>query len=140
MSCDVALYTHLACAQCELSKDDLAARGIDFTERSAADFAQALAAKGYDTAPVLAVAVENELVAWHGHRPDLIELLADLMDLGPVSVHGLRDREAANEAVLTRIQVMEEIGEHQLDAQDFFVNCGNHPLYRGRVLLEWLGY
>lgn len=140
MSCDVVLYTHLACVQCELSKDELAARGIEFTERSAADFAQALAAKGYDTAPVLAVAVENELVAWQGHRPDLIELLADLMDLGPVSVHGLRDRETANDAVLTRIQVMEEIGKHQLDAQDFFADCGNQPLYRGHALLDWLGY
>ena len=140
MSCDVVLYTHLACVQCELSKDDLAARGIDFTERSAADFAQALAAKGYDTAPVLAAAIENELVAWQGHRPDMIELLADLFDLGPVSARGLRDRESADEAVVTRIQVMEEIGRHQLNAQEFFADCGNHPLYRGHVLLEWLGY
>ncbi|AZS77386.1 MAG: hypothetical protein E2591_30455 [Achromobacter sp.] len=140
MSCDVVLYTHLACAQCELSKNDLAERGIEFCECSAAHFAQALSAKGYDSAPVLAVAIENELVAWQGHRPDMIELLADLFDLGTVSAEGLRDRGSADEAVLTRIQVMEEIGRHQLNAQEFFADCGNHPLYRGRVLLEWLGY
>ncbi|MGE8449369.1 MAG: hypothetical protein ACN6OP_01865 [Pseudomonadales bacterium] len=140
MSCDVVLYTHLACAQCELSKDDLAARGIEFTERSAADFAQALAAKGYDTAPVLAVAIENELVAWTGHRPDMIELLADLLDTGPVAADGLRESDAAEEAVLTRLQVMQEIRDHQLSAEDFFTDNGNHPLYRGRDLLNWLGY
>ncbi|KAG1434883.1 hypothetical protein G6F57_021382 [Rhizopus arrhizus] len=140
MSCDVVLYTHLACVQCELSKDTLAERGIEFTERSAADFAQALSAKGYDTAPVLFVAIENELVAWQGHRPDLIELLADLMDLGPVPAHGLHLEEDAAEAVLTRMQVLEEIHRHQLDTADFFADHGNHPLYRGRVLLEWLGY
>ena len=140
MSSDVVLYTHLACAQCELSKDDLAARGIEFTELSAADFAQALAAKGYDTAPVLAVAIENELVAWTGHRPDMIELLADLLDTGPVAADGLRESDAAEEAVLTRLQVMHEIRDHQLSAEDFFTDNGTHPLYRGRDLLNWLGY
>jgi glutaredoxin len=136
----VTLYTSPECAQCALTKAALADCGIAFTERSAADYAQALAAKGYDTAPVLAVSMENELIAWHGHRPDMIELLADLFDLGPVSARGLRDRESADEAVVTRIQVMEEIGRHQLNAQEFFADCGNHPLYRGHVLLEWLGY
>lgn len=136
----ITLYITPECAQCELTKAALADRGIGFTARSAAEYAHVLAEKGYDTAPVLAVAIENELVAWQGHRPDMIELLADLFDLGPVSARGLRERESADEAVVTRIQVMEEIGRHQLNAQEFFADCGNHPLYRGHVLLEWLGY
>lgn len=136
----ITLYSTPDCAECTLTKAALAAYGVEFTERSAADFAQALAAKGYDSAPVLAIAVENELVTWQGHRSDLIELLADLIATGPVSAAGLRDRDAAEEAVLTRMQVIEEIRNHQLNAQEFFADCGNHPLYRGHVLLDWLGY
>ena len=70
----------------------------------------------------------------------LIELLADLMDTGPVAADGLRERDAADEAVLTRLQAMQEIRNHQLSAEDFFADCGNQPLYRGRDLLNWLGY
>lgn len=140
MSTNVVLYTQLACAQCELTKTTLAARGIEFTERSRVDFASALAGKGFSLAPVLTFAVENELIAWEGHRADLIELLADLMDTGVVPVDGLRDRDAAEEAVLTRFQVMQEIRDHQLSAEDFFADHSNQPLYRGRDLLNWLGY
>ena len=136
----ITFYSTPNCAECTLTKAALAAYGIEFTEHSAADFAQALAAKGYDSAPVLAIAVENELVTWQGHRSDLIELLADLIATGPVSTAGLGDRDAAEEAVLTRMQVIEAITSHQLNAHEFFADCGNHPLYRGHVLLDWLGY
>lgn len=136
----ITLYTNSGNAECALTKAALADRGIEFTELNAADYAQALAAKGYDSAPVLAIAVESELVAWQGHRLDLVELLADLIATGPVSAAGLRDRDEAEEAVLTRKQVMQEIGRHQVDAEDFLADHGDHPLYRGAVLLGWLGY
>jgi len=123
-----------------LTKAALVERGIEFTERNATEYAHALTTKGFDIAPVLTVAVENELIAWQGHQIDLIDLLADLIDLGPVSVDGPREREAAEEAVLTHIQAIEEVLAHQLNVQEFFDDCGNHPLYRGRVLLDWLGY
>lgn len=140
MSCDVVLYTHLACIQSELSKSALSMRGIEFTERSGVDYASALARKGFGFAPVLSVAIENELVAWEGHRADLIELLADLLDTGVVPADGLRDIHDAEEAVLTRLQVIQEIRAHQLSAEEFFADHGNHPLYRGSVVLDWLGY
>ena len=136
----ISLYTLPNCEASELTRAAFLRAGIPFTERSAMDYAPALARKGFDSAPVVTVAVENELVAWEGHRPDLIELLADLMDTGPVAADGLRERDAADEAVLTRLQVMQEIRDHQLSAEDFFAEHGNHPLYRGRDLLNWLGY
>ncbi|CAO3958582.1 hypothetical protein [Achromobacter mucicolens] len=136
----IVLYTVLGGAECALTKAALAQRGLQYAERSAMDYAPALARKGLDFAPVVTVAIENELIAWTGHRPDLIELLADLLDTGLVDADGLRERDAAEEAVLTRFQVVQEIGGHQLSADDFFADNGDHPLYRGRDLLNWLGY
>lgn len=136
----IVIYTVRGGAECALTKAALAQRGLQYAERSAMDYAPALARKGFDFAPVVTVAVENELVAWTGHRPDMIELLADLMDTGLVDADGLRDREAADEAVLTQFQVMQEIRDHQASAEDFFADQGDQPLYRGRDLLNWLGY
>lgn len=107
---------------------------------SGVDYASALARKGFALAPVLSVAIENELVAWEGHRADLIELLADLLDTGVVPADGLRDMHDAEGAVLTRLQVIQEIRHHQLSTDEFFADHGNHPLYRGSVVLGWLGY
>lgn len=140
MPTNVVLYIRPACAESDLSRVALADHGIKFTLRSAKEYAAALSAKGFCSAPVLTVAVESELIAWEGHRPELIEMLADLMDTGPVAAHGLSERDAAEEAVLTRFQVMQEISDHQLSAEGFFADHGNHPLYRGRDLLNWLGY
>ncbi|MCH1986481.1 hypothetical protein L7Q78_05845 [Achromobacter xylosoxidans] len=140
MPTNVVLYIRPACAQSDLSKVALTDRGIKFTLRSATEYAAALSVKGFSSAPVLTVTVENELIAWEGHRPELIEMLADLMDTGPVGAHGLRDRDAAEDAVLTRFQIMQEIRDHQLSAEGFFADHGNLPLYRGRDLLNWLGY
>ncbi|WP_217618851.1 hypothetical protein [Achromobacter sp. GbtcB20] len=136
----IVLYTVLGGAECALTKAALAQRGLQYAERSAMDYAPALARKGYDLAPVVTVAVENELIAWTGHRPDLIELLADLLDTGLVDADGLRERDAAEEAVLTRFQVVLQLRDHQANAQDFFAEHGDQPLYRGRDLLNWLGY
>lgn len=136
----ISLYTQPNCAASNLTREAFQRAVFPFSERSAMDYAPALAREGFDSAPVVTVAVENELVAWEGHRPDLLELLADLMDTGPVAADGLRDRDAADEAVLTRLQTMQEIRDHQLNAEDFFADCGNEPLYRGRDLLNWLGY
>ena len=136
----IILYTVLGGAECALTKAALAQRGLQYAERSAMDYAPALARKGYDFAPVVTVAVENELIAWTGHRPDLIELLADLLDTGLVDADGLRERDAAEEAVLTRFQVVLQLRDHQANAQDFFAEYGDQPLYRGRDLLNWLGY
>ncbi|KRA01284.1 hypothetical protein [Achromobacter sp. Root565] len=136
----IVLYTVLGGAECALTKAALAQRGLQYAERSAMDYAPALARKGYDFAPVVTVAVENELIAWTGHRPDLIELLADLLDTGLVDADGLRERDAAEEAVLTRFQVVLQLRDHQANAQEFFAEHGDQPLYRGRDLLNWLGY
>ena len=136
----IVIYTVLGGAECALTKAALAQRGLQYAERSAMDYAPALARKGFDFAPVVTVAIENELLAWTGHRPDLIELLADLMDTGLVDADGLRDRDTAEEAVLTRFQVVLELRDHQANAQEFFAEHGDQPLYRGRDLLNWLGY
>lgn len=136
----IVLYTVLGGAECALTKAALAQRGLQYAECSAMDYGTALARNGFDFAPVVTVAVENEFVAWTGHRPDLIELLADLLDTGVVDADGLRDRETAEEAVLTRLQVVLQLRDHQANAQDFFADHGDQPLYRGRDLLNWLGY
>lgn len=136
----IVLYTVLGGAECALTKAAFVQRGLQYAERSAMDYGTALARHGFDFAPVVTVAVENEFVAWTGHRPDLIELLADLLDTGVVDADGLRDRETAEEAVLTRLQVVLQLRDHQANAQDFFADHGDQPLYRGRDLLNWLGY
>ncbi|WP_313065138.1 hypothetical protein [Achromobacter animicus] len=136
----IVLYTVLGGAECALTKAALTQRGLQYGERSAMDYGTALARRGFDFAPVVTVAVENEFVAWTGHRPDLIELLADLLETGVLDADGLRDRETAEEAVLTRLQVVLQLRDHQANAQDFFADHGDQPLYRGRDLLNWLGY
>ncbi|ARP82930.1 hypothetical protein CAL12_20330 [Bordetella genomosp. 8] len=136
----IALYTTAACDECDKTKAALVARGIRFTERSAAEHQCALVAKGFDGPPVIAFSVESELVAWQGYRQDLIDLLADLIEYGPLPRHGFRDLCDARDAVLTRFQAMQHIRGHQLDADEFFADHGKHPLYRGAVLLDWLGY
>lgn len=129
----ISLYTLPNCEASELTRAAFLRAGIPFTERSAVDQSPL-------EAPVVSTIVDRHIVAWRGHRADMIDLLADLISDGPVLAHGLREREAAEEAVLTRFQVMQEIRDHQLSAEDFFADHGNHPLYRGRDLLNWLGY
>lgn len=77
---------------------------------------------------------------WEGHRPDLIEMLADVFETGLVPAEGLHDQGAAEEAVLTRAQALSEIRDHQIDPTDFLAECGDQPLYRGKTVLDWLGY
>lgn len=129
----ISLYTLSNCAESEQTRQALVKHGISFSERSAADHSP-------PASPVVATIVKGQIVAWTGHRPDMIELLADLLDLGPVPEGGLAYLEQAEEAVLTRFQVLVEIENHQLNHQDFFGECGDHPLYRGSTLLNWLGY
>lgn len=129
----ISLYTLPNCDDSKQTRVALTSAGIAFTERSAADQSPL-------EAPVITMIVNNEIVAWRGHRPDLLELLADLIDVGPVTAHGLQDRDHARDAVLTRMQVNGQIEGHQVSVSDFFDECGNHPLYRGAVVLDWLGY
>ncbi|WLW63597.1 hypothetical protein RA224_09300 [Achromobacter aegrifaciens] len=129
----VSLYTLSNCAESEQTRQALVNLGISFLQRSAADLSR-------PASPLVAAIVNGHSVAWRGHRPDMIELLADLLELGPVAEGGLADLEQADEAVLTRLQVLGEIDRHQLDHQDFYDDCGDHPLYRGSALLNWLGY
>lgn len=129
----IRLYTLLHCAACDDTRAALTARDIAFTERSAVDKAPGIV-------PVVTALVEGGIVAWSGHRPDMIDLLADLLNDGPVPPHGLRDLEAAENTVLTRQQVLDQVEQHQLNPQDFLDECGDAPLYRGAALLDWLGY
>ncbi|OZI62132.1 hypothetical protein [Bordetella genomosp. 11] len=136
----IAVYTTAACDECDKTKGALVARGIRFTERCATEHQRALVANGFASPPVIAFSVESELVAWQGYRQDMIDLLADLIEYGPLPRHGFRDLCDARDAVLTRFQAMQHIRGHQLDAEEFFTDHGKHPLYRGAVLLDWLGY
>ncbi|MEE9937498.1 MAG: hypothetical protein PIQ35_27445 [Achromobacter xylosoxidans] len=129
----VSLYTLPRCAASDEARRALTSRGIAFTERSAAD-------QSPSVSPVIATVVDGHLVAWHGHYPDLLDLLADLISEGPVQAHGLLTRNEACEAVLTRQQVLAQVEKHYLYPQQFLDECGDHPLYRGAVLMDWLGY
>ena len=68
----ISLYTLPNCAASDETRAALTARGIAFTERSAADQSPL-------AAPVVATIVNHGIVAWRGHRPDLIDLLEDLV-------------------------------------------------------------
>lgn len=129
----ISLYTLPNCAESEQTRAALASHGIPFTERNAVDQSPLIA-------PVIATVVAGDIVAWRGHHPEFIELLADLVSQGPVPGHGLPYRELAEEAVVTRQQALVEVWGHQLDPQEFLKECGDQPLYRGKVLLDWLGY
>lgn len=129
----VSLYTLPNCEESELTRKALRSLGIPFTERSAADTSPPFS-------PVVAMVVNSECIGWHGHQPELLELLADLLADGPIPFHGLTDFEQAESAVLTRKQAADQIEAHGLYVPDFFRDCGEQPLYRGSVLLNWLGY
>jgi len=129
----ISLYTLPNCIEADETRAALVAHGLTFTERSAQD-------QSPPTSPVVALVVQGEMVAWTGHRPDLIDLLADLIAYGPVPRSGLGDREQADDAIITRLQAIAQIERHQLKAGEFFAEFGNHPLYRGAPLLDWLGY
>ncbi|WYX27702.1 hypothetical protein WJ976_19300 [Achromobacter denitrificans] len=129
----ISLYTLPQCTESAQTRQALVNLGIAFTERSAADHSP-------QVSPVLATIINNGIVAWTGHQPAMIDLLADLIDAGPVEAGGLAYLEQAEDAVLTRFQVLVEIENQQLNHQDFFDDCGDHPLYRGSALLNWLGY
>lgn len=129
----ISLYTLSNCIEADETRAALAAHGLTFTERSAEDHSP-------PTSPVVALVVQGEVVAWTGHRPDLIDLLADLLDYGPVPRGGLADREQADDAILTRMQTIAQIEQHHLNVGDFFAEFGNQPLYRGALVLAWLGY
>lgn len=138
---NITLYTIPTCAACALTKAALTERDIAFIERSATEYAAGLIAKGFDgITPVVTFTVESELVVWQGHRPDLLDLLVDLVAHGPLPHHGFRDIADASDSVLSRFQVMQHIRGHQLASEDFFADHGNQPLYRGSVVLGWLGY
>ncbi|MNT99690.1 hypothetical protein D3C72_2426030 [compost metagenome] len=67
-------------------------------------------------------------------------MLAELIAHGPLPRYGFRDITEAGQAILSRMQAMRHIRGHDLQAEDFFADHGKHPLYRGEVLLAWLGY
>lgn len=48
--------------------------------------------------------------------------------------------EEAREARVTREQARREIEKHGCSWADFLAECGDHPIYRGAVVLDWLGY
>lgn len=128
----ITLTTKANCIESDKARSALEDFGIAFTERKEAD---------PPPASVLLVArINDDVVAWTGYRPDMTDLLADLLDMGPVPEGGIDDLENAEEAVLTRTQVVAEIHNHQQSTKAFFEECGDHPLYRGSVLLNWLGY
>lgn len=129
----VSLYTLPNCTASDEARNALTGRGIAFTERSAAD-------QSPPVSPVIASVVDGHVVSWHGHFPELLELLADLIDEGPVLAHGLLSRDEACNAVLTRQQALEQVEKHYLYPQQFLDECGDQPLYRGVVLMDWLGY
>lgn len=129
----ISLYTLPNCAASNQTRMALKHAGIAFTERSAADQSPL-------EAPVVALIVDRHIVAWRGHRADMIDLLADLISDGPVPPYGLRDLEEAEHAVLTRHQALSQVEAHQGHAEDFLDECGDQPLYRGQTVLDWLGY
>ena len=53
----IVIYTVLGGAECALTKAALAQRGLQYAERSAMDYAPALARKGFDFAPVVTLSL-----------------------------------------------------------------------------------
>ncbi|ALM83110.1 hypothetical protein [Bordetella sp. N] len=90
-----------------------------------------------DPEPVVDVSTPDDTIVWRGHRPDLIELLADLDDVVPArAVARAAMRGAAD--VLTRAQAHARITGAAMSLQAFFDECGDQPLYRGATLFWWL--
>ncbi|OZI46956.1 hypothetical protein [Bordetella genomosp. 5] len=129
----ISLYTLPNCEASKLTREAFLRAGIQFSERSAADQSPL-------EAPVVSTIVDRRIVAWRGHRADMIELLHALVSEGPVPAHGLSDLEEARHAVLTRHQALVQVEEHGAWPQSFLDECGDHALYRGSVVLDWLGY
>jgi hypothetical protein len=48
--------------------------------------------------------------------------------------------EDARAATVTREQARREIIRHGLAWTDFVADCGDRASYRGRTILDWLGY
>lgn len=86
-------------------------------------------------------------------RPAELELLesgdgADAAEIGPAGA----DYDDACTAIVTREQARREIGRHDADTccdaghdhetawQAFTCDVGDAPTYRGRAVLDWLGY
>jgi hypothetical protein len=136
----VTLYTTPSCQPCRIAKRAMENRGIVFTTVDATDYADGLRSLGFSIAPVTVVQVARDTSAWQGFRPDCIELLAELAEVGPMPRCGLSDYETARAAILTLAHVRYELARHGANAQEFYVVHGQHPLYRGAVLLDWLGY
>jgi methyl coenzyme M reductase subunit C len=42
--------------------------------------------------------------------------------------------------VVTRDEAIEEVKRHQLDTVDLINELGDHPTYKARAVMEWLGY
>lgn len=136
----VTLYTTPSCQPCRIAKRAMESRGIVFKTADAAEHVDSLRTMGFAMAPVTVVHVASDTSAWQGFRPDFIELLAELVELGPMPRCGLSDYETACAAILTQAHVRYELARHGASAQEFYAAHGDHPLYRGAVLLDWLGY
>ena len=50
------------------------------------------------------------------------------------------DYEEARQVMVSKAEAIAEIRDHDADPQDFFNDCGERDQYRGRVVLDWLGY
>lgn len=43
-------------------------------------------------------------------------------------------------ATVTQKQARHEILEHGLKFTDFVIDCGDKPFYKGKTVLDWIGY
>ncbi|MCZ8254668.1 MAG: hypothetical protein O9327_03150 [Polaromonas sp.] len=50
--------------------------------------------------------------------------------------------EDACEATVSRAQAQQEIARHDVDGgfEQFLLDVGDQPVYRGKQVLDWLGY
>ena len=48
--------------------------------------------------------------------------------------------EDACETIFSRARVIREIKDHHLDPRAFFAEVGDRKEYKGRTVLNWLGY
>lgn len=53
---------------------------------------------------------------------------------------GYDNYEYACEAILTREEALAQVRQHQVSVDEFLQDVGDKPYYRGKEVLDWLGY
>lgn len=136
----ITVYAHPTAGTSKQTIDQLHSAGLRFNVVSARSAPESLTAARVTELPAVIAITSAGRVRWHGYRPDLIPLLADLIETGPVPAQGLSDADMASDAVLTRDQALQVIRHHQINPSAFLLEHGDAPLYRGATVLHWLGY